>query len=235
MIKDYNSKRDYLILKEYGRNIQNLTAHLLTIEDREQRTTKAYAVIELMKQVNPAMKESPEYAQKLWDDLYIISEFKLEVDGPYPMPEKKMIGTKPKRVAYPDGKSTLKHYGQNIEFMVQKAAEIEDAEELKAVGIQVARLMRSFYYAWNKELLEVETIVEQVRRLSKGKIKLDVNEIKENNLLDNVIRLDSPNQANGNSYSSHSSHSNHGGGSGGGRRQQRNKRSGNYSNKRRKN
>lgn len=232
MIKDYNSQRNYVILKEYGRNIQNLTSHLLTIEDREQRTRYAYAVIELMKQVNPAMKESPEYAQKLWDDLYIISEFKLEVDGPYPMPEQKMIGTTPKRVAYPDSKSMLKHYGQNIERMVQKAAEIEDPEELKAVGIQVSRLMRSFYYAWNKELLEEETIVDQIRRLSKGKIILDINEIKENNLLDNVVRPESPNHANGNSYASNQ---NSGSGGSGRNRQQRNKRSGNYSNKRRKN
>lgn len=224
MIKDYNSQRSYLILKEYGRNIQNLVSHLLTIDDREVRTRYAYAVIELMKQVNPAMKESPEYAQKLWDDLYIISNFKLEVDGPYPMPESKLIGTKPKRVGYPSNKTTLKHYGQNIEKLVQKAIDVEDEEERKAVTVHVGRLMRSFYHAWNKELMEEEVILQQLRRLSNGKLDLDLEEIKEHNLFDINVRPD-------NNY-------NQGGGhSGGGRRQQnRGKRSNQYgNNKRRRN
>ena len=224
MIKDYNSQRSYLILKEYGRNIQNLVSHLLTIDDSEVRTRYAYAVIELMKQVNPAMKESPEYAQKLWDDLYIISNFKLEVDGPYPMPESKLIGTKPKRVAYPSGKTTLKHYGQNIEKLVQKAVELEDEEESKAVAVHVGRLMRSFYFAWNKELMEEEVILQQLKVLSKGKIKLDLAEIKEHNLFEINVRHD-------NNYN----HNNGGGHSGGGRRQQnRGKRSNQYGNQKRR-
>lgn len=190
MEKDYNSQRDYLILKEYGRNIQNLVSHLLTIEDRADRTRSAYAVIELMKQVNPAMKESPEYAQKLWDDLYIISNFELDVEGPYPMPERKNLGKKPSRVAYPHQKTMLKHYGQNIELLVQKVLEVEDEEEQKAVAVKVGRLMRSFYYAWNKEMMEESVILEQLRRLSKGKIKLDIEEIMEHGLFEANIRQD---------------------------------------------
>src|SRR5690554_2476354 len=89
-----------IVLKEYGRNIQKIVAYLLSIEDREKRSRFAYTLIELMKQINPGIRDVQENDQKIWDHLYIISDFKLDVDTEFPMPEKSILDKKPMNVAY---------------------------------------------------------------------------------------------------------------------------------------
>lgn len=173
-----------LILKEYGRNIQKLVNYVNTIDDKEKRTQYAHTLIDLMKQINPAMKEGPEYAQKLWDDLYIISSFKLDVDSPYPMPEKGILGRKPKRLAYHNHNIRYKHYGRNIELLVEKAIATENDEEKEAAIIYVGKLMKSFYASWNKDVVDDSIIVENLKTLSKGKLEISVEKVKENNLFD---------------------------------------------------
>src|SRR4028119_1691948 len=96
----YNTQQNDLILKEYGRNVQKLVDHIITIEDRDKRNKYAQILVELMRQIHPNMRDNQDYSNKLWDDLYILSGFNLEVDAPYPMPEKDLLGKKPKRVAY---------------------------------------------------------------------------------------------------------------------------------------
>lgn len=184
---EYNTSKTDLILKEYGRNIQKLVKYVVTVEDKEQRTQYANTLIELMRQLNPVMKESPtEYSQKLWDDLYIMSEFTLEVDSPFPMPEKELLGKKPKRMDYNTHKIGYKHYGRNIELLIQKAIEIEDEEERDAAVLYIGRLMKSFYSTWNKEVVDEEVIIGHIRELSKNQLNLDVAKVKESSLFEST-------------------------------------------------
>lgn len=173
-----------LILKEYGRNIQKLVNYVTTIDDKEKRTQYAYTLIDLMKQINPAMKEGPEYAQKLWDDLYIMSGFNLDVDSPYPMPEKSILGKKPKRLDYQRHDIRYKHYGKNVELLVKKAISIEDPEEKEAAIVYIGKLMKTFYASWNKDVIDDSVIIDNIKTLSKGALEIDVNKVKENNLFD---------------------------------------------------
>ncbi len=181
---EYNTSKDDLILKEYGRNIQKLAAYVVSLPDMEKRTSYAYTLIELMKQINPSMKDSPEYTQRLWDDLYIMSEFKLEVDSPYPLPEKELLGKKPKKIDYNSNEVKYRHYGRNVELMIDNAVAIEDEEEQRDAVIYIARLMKSFYATWNKEVIEDEVILEHLQQLSENKLKMDVSTLKNQGLLD---------------------------------------------------
>lgn len=184
---DYNATRDYLIQKEYGRNIQKLVKYVKSIEDHDKRTAYAYTLVELMKQINPAMKESPEYNQKVWDDLFIISEFDLDVDSPYKMPEKASIGKRPKHIGYNNYNIKIKHYGRNIEILINKARELEGPEREEAI-IFVGRLMKSFQYIWNKETVDDALILKNIEELSKGELSLPIERIREENLFDSNRR-----------------------------------------------
>lgn len=175
-----------LILKEYGRNIQKLVNYVTTIEDKEKRTQYAFTLIDLMKQINPAMKEGPEYAQKLWDDLYIMSGFNLDVDSPYKMPEKDLLGKKPKRLDYHKHNIRYKHYGRNIELLIEKAIAIEDEEEKEGAVVYVGRLMKSYYASWNKDVIDDSVIIDNIKTMSKGKLDISVDKVKENNLFDSA-------------------------------------------------
>jgi hypothetical protein len=212
---DYNTSRDYLIQKEYGRNIQKLVKYVRGIEDREERTSYAYTLVELMKQINPAMKESPEYNQKVWDDLYIISQFDLEVDGPYKMPEKESIGKRPQRMGYNNYAIKIKHYGRNVEILINKAIELEGAEQEAAIAY-VGKLMKSFQLIWNKDTVDDALILKNIEELSKGQLTLPIERIREEGLFDSSRRPSYNNSNNNNSKQQ----------STGGRK--------NYSNKRRK-
>lgn len=188
---EYNTSKSDVILKEYGRNIQKLAEYVVRIEDKDQRTRYAHTLVELMRQINPITKESPaEYSQKLWDDLYLLSGFSLEVDSPFPMPEKELLGKKPKRMAYNSNEVSFKHYGRNVELLIQKAIELEDPEE-KANAVKfIGRLMKSFYAVWNKEVIDEEVIVEHIRLLSKNQLDINVEEVKAQNLFESNTKGD---------------------------------------------
>lgn len=184
---DYNATRDNLIQKEYGRNIQKLVKYVKSIEDRNKRSAYAYTLVELMKQINPAMKESPEYNQKVWDDLFIISGFDLDIDSPYKMPEKESIGKRPKHIGYNNYNIKIKHYGRNIEILINKARELEGPEREEAI-IFVGRLMKSFQYIWNKETVDDALILKNIEELSNGELSLPIERIREENLFDSNRR-----------------------------------------------
>lgn len=181
-------EKQQLILKEYGKNIQGLVAHVTGIEDREKRTQSAYTVIEIIKQLNPSVKQ--ENDQKLWDDIYIMSDFKLDVDGPFPMPEKELLGKKPQAVGYPKGEVKFKHYGRNIEKLIEKAIEIENDEEQEAAIIYIGQLMRSFHSTWNRDNFDDGIILDDIKTLSKGKLHIDLEKVRENALFESNTRRD---------------------------------------------
>lgn len=180
---EYNTRRPDVILREYGRNIQKLVQYVMSTKDRQKRTELAHTLIELMKQVNTKLKEGSEYNQKLWDDLYIMSNFTLDVDSPFPMPEKESLGKKPQRVAYNQNRIRYKHYGKNIELLIDKASQLETEEEREASIGAIGKLMKSFYSSWNREVVDDEVILGNMKELSKGKIVSNVQEVKEKNLL----------------------------------------------------
>lgn len=161
---------------------------MLTIEDREKRTKSAYTVIEIIKQLNPQWRQ--ENDQKLWDDLYIMSDFQLEVDSPFPMPDKKILGRKPLPIGYPKGEVKFKHYGRNIEKLIEVAIAIEDDEEQEAAIIYIGQLMRSFHSTWNRDNFDDGIILDDIKKLSQGKLHIDLEKVKENGLFESNTRRD---------------------------------------------
>jgi hypothetical protein len=182
------TNKQSVILKEYGKNIQRLAVHISGIEDRDKRTQSAFLLVEMVKQLNPQMKA--ENDQKIWDDLHIMSHFQLDVDGPYPAPEPEILDRKPKRVGYPKGEVKFKHYGRNIEKLIEKAVEIEDDEEQEAAIIYIGQLMRSFHSTWNRDNFDDGIILDDIKTLSKGKLHIDLDKVREMGLFETNTRRD---------------------------------------------
>lgn len=183
-----SNTQNTFILKEYGKNIQKLVDFIKTVASKEKRTEYAYALVELMKQLNPHLKLETD--QKLWDDLYIMSNFELDIDAPFPMPPKELLGKRPQMVGYPVGEVKFKHYGRNIEKLIENAVQIEDDEEQEAAIIFIGRLMRSFHSTWNRENFDDGIIIDDIKILSKGKLHIDLEKVKENGLFETSTRRD---------------------------------------------
>ncbi|PZX60271.1 uncharacterized protein DUF4290 [Algoriphagus ratkowskyi] len=175
-------------MKEYGKNIQRLVDYITAIEDRDKRTQSAYTVIEIIKQLNPTVKQETD--QKLWDDLFIMTDFKLDVDAPFPMPEAELLGKKPLPIGYPKGEVRFKHYGRNIEKLIEGAILLEDDEEQESAIIFIGQLMRSFHSTWNRENFDDAIILDDIKTLSKGKLHIDLEKVKENGLFESNTHRD---------------------------------------------
>jgi len=179
---DYNTTRPHLILKEYGRNIQKLAEYISNTEPKEERTRMATTLIELMKQITPNYKLQGEEVQKLWDDLYIMAKFEIDIDAPYPAPDEDLLFKKPEHIGYRSQKIKFRHYGRNIHLMIDKAIALEDPEEKEAAVIYIGKLMRTFYASWNKDLVDEGIILENIREISKNQLDIDIDRVREENL-----------------------------------------------------
>jgi len=188
IIGEYNTSRPGIKLKEYGRNVQKLVDYIRTIPDKEKRTELAYTLIELIKQLTPSLKDQPENPQRLWDDLYIIADFNLDVNNPYPVPEPEVLFKKPMRVAYPQSEVRYKHYGKNIERLVKEAMKLEDQQEREEAIIYLGKLMKTFYGNWNKETLDDSVIIKDIQLLSQGKLSMNIEKVREDNLFEKLYR-----------------------------------------------
>ena len=168
----YNTERKSLRLPEYGRNVQKMIEYLRSIPDREQRNQQARAVVKVMEILNPQVHLQENYEQKLWDHLFIISDFDLDVDSPYPMPSRETLDTPP--AVIPVNKKPVKayHYGRNIENMIDLVAQKEDGEVKTAMIRSLAIYMRQQYLIWNKDSVSEETIFQDIERLSDGRISV---------------------------------------------------------------
>lgn len=178
MFYDYNTSRKKLILPEYGRNIQKMVDHAITIEDREERNKAARTLINIMGNLNPQLRDQGDYKHKLWDHLAIISNFNLDVDSPYEKPEPSKLYEKPKTLEYNQDKIRYKHYGKYIEMMVRKAAEMDAGEEKGFLIRLLANHMKKSYLTWNRENVSDEQIFSDLKELSGGKIDLQKEDIK---------------------------------------------------------
>jgi len=180
--------RPPLILKEYGRNMQKLVEYIKTIDDKEKRSESAAVLIELMKLINPNAKETQETAQKLWDDLVIMSNFDIDIDSPFPTPDREILFKKPQRLGYKTSEVRFKHYGRNIELLIKKAVELEDPEEKEAAIIHIGRLMKGFQSAWNRDNVEDKVIINDMEYLSKKQLTIDIDKVREHNLFESLVK-----------------------------------------------
>lgn len=170
---EYNTARDKMAIPEYGRNIQKMVHYVVNLEDRAQRTAAANRIVEIMANMHPQVKEESDYIHKLWDHLYFISDFKLDVDSPFPPPEKEAIRRRPERLHYSGDKIRFKHYGKYLENMIKYVSGLEDGEEKKELTLMIANQMKRAYLNWNRDSVSDKMILKQLEELSKGKLKLE--------------------------------------------------------------
>ena len=171
--KDYNTRRPQMVIPEYGRNIQKMIAHAVSLEDKEERNKMANAIISVMGQLNPHLRDIVDFKHKLWDHLFIISDFKLDVDSPYPTPDKESINKKPERLSYPQNDIHFKHYGKTIENLIEQAILFEEGEEKIALIKIIANLMKKTYLTFNRDSVNDELILSDLKLLSKNKLILE--------------------------------------------------------------
>ena len=188
MTADYNTQRPHIILKEYGRNVQKLVEYIRTIPSKEKRTEMAYTLIELIKQLTPTIKDQPENPQRVWDDLYIIADFNLDINSPYPVPERDILFKKPEKVDYPQSQVRFKHYGKNIEKLVKEALKKEDPQEREDAIIYLGKLMKTFYGNWNKETIDDSVILKDIQAMSGGALNMTIEKVREDNLFEKLYK-----------------------------------------------
>ncbi|MCI5057912.1 MAG: DUF4290 domain-containing protein [Flavobacteriales bacterium] len=169
---EYNSQRERLVIPEYGRHIQKMVTHACSVEDREERNKIANAIVSIMGQMHPQVKDVDEYAEKLWTHLFIISEFKLDVDSPYPKPASDQFTSKPNRVPYPNQKIRYKHYGKVLEMMINEAIQLDPGDPKDYLVGKIANLMKKAYLSWNRDTVNDQLIIDQLAELSNNQLKL---------------------------------------------------------------
>ena len=169
---DYNTAREKLAMPEYGRSVVKMVQQLRTIEDRDKRSEQARAVVKVMELLNPQVRTQENWEQKLWDHLYIISGFDLDIDSPYPCPVPEVFATRPVPIPMKDSKIKATHYGRNIEKIIDLPCEEPDGEVKTAMIRALATYMRQQYLIWNKDSVADETIFADIEKLSDYRLKV---------------------------------------------------------------
>lgn len=167
---EYNSSREHLLMPEYGRNIQKMVEYAMTVVDREERSRLARTIVNVMAQLNPQMREVADFKHKLWDHLYFISDFQLDVDAPYPKPDPTTYKLKPKRVDYPGKDMRYRHYGHIVEDVINETISMEEGAAKDQRVINLANFMKMLYVNWNKDSVNDEVIFENIKALSGGQL-----------------------------------------------------------------
>ena len=170
---EYNTTRNFLVMREYGRHIQKMIEYLLTIEDKEERQRNAYAVIELMGFLNPHLKNVEDFRHKLWDHLFLISDFTLDVESPYPIPTRETLKARPERLPYPKRYPKFNHLGKNIEIVIDKALKEENPEKKQGFANAVAYYMKLTYSNWHKELVHDDNIQTELSGMTNGELEFN--------------------------------------------------------------
>ncbi len=168
---EYNTTRNHLIMREYGRHIQKMIEYLLSLEDKEKRQRNAHAVIELMGFLNPHLKNVEDFRHKLWDHLFLISDFKLEVASPYPIPTRETLKARPKPLRYPKRYPKFSHLGKNLEIVINKALAEENPDKRAGFANAVAYYMKLAYSNWHKEMVHDDAIQSELTNLTNGQLE----------------------------------------------------------------
>jgi hypothetical protein len=234
---EYNTEREHLLISEYGRNIQKMVNFAMAETSRERRTVLANALISLMGSLNPQLRDVADYKHKLWDHLFIISDFKLEVDCPYPLPTRESVFRKPDLMDYPQNKIRFRFYGKNIVKMIEAATEMEEGAMKTTFINLIGSFMKNACKSWNAETLSDEEILAHLEMLSDGKIRMEDNENVEfrianfNTNPNSNVNKNNRNKNNRN-FKGRNNNNNNGGGNrnGGGNNNNRNFRNNNNNN-----
>jgi hypothetical protein len=170
---EYNTTRNHLSMREYGRHIQKMVEYLLSIEDKEKRQRNAMALIELMGFLNPHLKNVEDFRHKLWDHLFLISDFKLDVESPYSIPTRETLKAKPERLSYPKKYPKFNHLGKNIEVVINKALREENPEKRQGFANAIAYYMKLTYSNWHKELVHDDNIQSELQTITEGQLEFN--------------------------------------------------------------
>jgi hypothetical protein len=173
MEKNYNIYRKNLELPEYGRHIHQMVDNLISIENREERNRKARYIIGVMGNINPLLRDTPEFTHKLWDHLFLMSDFRLDVDSPYPIPTSATLTPGPKRLSYPDKRVVMKHYGKYVKRIINALENERQSEAVQEAISDIARYLRTKSYEYNQEHPNNEAIIKDIKRMSNNGIDVD--------------------------------------------------------------
>lgn len=168
---EYNTGRNYLVMREYGRHIQKMVEYLLSIDDKEKRQQQTKVVIELMGFLNPHLKNVEDFRHMLWDHLFYISDFQLDVESPYPIPQRETYKAKPQPLPYPKRYPRYSHLGKNLEIVVDKALKEEDPEKKAGFAHAIAYYMKLAYSNWHKELVHDDAIRAEMNNITGGELE----------------------------------------------------------------
>lgn len=168
---DYNTEREQLIIPEYGRHVQKMVAHATQLTDIEEKKKCIEAIIGYMGQLNPHLRDIPDYKHKLWDHLFIMSRFQLKIDSPYEKPSPEKLAEKPDPMTYPKSEFTFSYYGKHIETMIETAIQMEEGEDKYILTGMILNHMKKCYLAWSKSSVDDKTIFKHLDKLSKGKLQ----------------------------------------------------------------
>lgn len=169
---EYNTERPKLIIPEYGRHIQKMVDQAVVVEDRDERNKMAKSIIAVMGNLNPHLRDVPDFQHMLWDQLFIISDFKLEVDSPFPIPSREELMERPEPLNYPQNHPKYRFYGNNIKRMIDVANSWEEGDKKEGLILTIANHMKKCFLNWNKDTVEDEVIFDHLFELSGGKINL---------------------------------------------------------------
>lgn len=170
---EYNTTRNHLTIREYGRHIQKMAEYVLTIEDDDKRQRNAEALVELMGFLNPQLKNVEDFRHKLWDHLFLITDFKLQVDSPYPIPTRETLRPKPDPLPYPKRYPKYNHLGKNIEIVIDKALSEENPEKRQGFANSIAYYMKLTYSNWHRELVHDDNIQTELSSITDGELEFN--------------------------------------------------------------
>lgn len=170
---EYNTTRGKLILPEYGRNVQNMIAHIMHIEERDERNRAAQAIIEVMGQLNPHLRDVDDFRHKLWTHLFVMSDFMLDVDSPYEIPKPETLKERPEIMSYPKSTIRFGHYGSYTQRVLESAKDMSDEKERDYLKITMANFMKKQFLEHNNDAVENNVIAQQLKELSKGELILE--------------------------------------------------------------
>lgn len=187
----YNTTQKKLLLPEYGRNVQMMAEYLLTLEDKERRTSAAYELVNALINMNPAVKETKDYKQKMWNFLSELCGHKLEIDFPYPI-QKASDLPPPEKIQYSTSRIKFRHYGMLTEQMIEAATKYEEGEEKNELIRMIANHMKKTYVAWNQKSVTDSIIIHDLYKLSNGALNLH----EDTKLMHVAIAKEQPQQYN---------------------------------------
>lgn len=174
---EYNSERENLLIPEYGRHVQKLINHCIALPTKEERNEMAKAIIDVMGNLQPHLRDVPDFTHKLWDQLFIMSDFKLDVDSPYEILTKEELKAKPGKLPYPKMATKYRFYGNNIQIMIDEAINWQDNESKDDLNYAIANHMKKCFLNWNKDTVDDAVIFKHLKELSNNKINLDSKEV----------------------------------------------------------